>query len=280
MSNRHYIRRTALAITLVWATLGTAQDRQVKKADDDFEVRYEVRGKSTRDNHDRPWSDSFSSKSDAAAQKEKIKLSHGPGGLLEKDPEKPTDLYVHEFKVKRLKPSGKSTEGQTEAPAAGTKYRITVIRKDKDKTVELTDKGKTFENYAAALQYMNQQNTDPDLRATIRTLDGGTGLPIAMPNLKTVDLAAAPKPESIAGKWQKSQDDRLVWDFKEDGTVIWITAQETKVFANWTQKADKVTIKYLSTGAGGYFTLKGDRLTETWGDGNVGQIFIRIETKK
>lgn len=66
------------------------------------DIYYEVRGKSVQNpNEDRAWSQQFDKKEAAEKELKSIERDHAKGGLLEYDPDKPLDLYVAKYRVRK-----------------------------------------------------------------------------------------------------------------------------------------------------------------------------------
>ncbi len=71
-----------------------------KEEDDHYVTRYAVWGKSTTDPHERAWSESYASRSDAEKRLQQLQRDYASGGLLEHAPEKPVGLYVKQIRVR------------------------------------------------------------------------------------------------------------------------------------------------------------------------------------
>lgn len=86
-----------MAGLLAWTPEASAQNGAPEKGDPRYEWKYEVRGRSTENNADHPFTVKYADEDYVKALKETIERDHAPGGLLATDPDKPIGLYVQDY---------------------------------------------------------------------------------------------------------------------------------------------------------------------------------------
>jgi hypothetical protein len=148
-----------LAGLLAWVGLVRGEDKKDNE-NEGYEIRWEVRGKSTRSSEDRAWSESYANHAEAVAEMEAKNRSYGPGGLQAAAPEKPVDMYVHKIRVPK-------TSADKPTTAKEALENVTLAKKALDKAKEISNGvaaaerklGDTIKEYADIVKQLYENAT-------------------------------------------------------------------------------------------------------------------------